>query len=77
MDEKTLKDYYEIYTSFWKIFRQAVSSDDPPEEIYRQANIEADAIYQRYRTMDQVFILDMYKALADALVKVKEDKNNG
>lgn len=77
MDEKTLKDYYEIYTSFWKIFRQAVSFDDPPEEIYRQANIEADVIYQRYRAMDQVFILDMYKALADALVKVKEDKDNG
>ena len=77
MDEKTLKDYYEIYTSFWKIFRQAVSSDDPPEEIYRQANIEADVIYQRYRAMDRVFILDMYKALADALVKVKEDKDNG
>lgn len=77
MDEKTLKDYYEIYTSFWKIFRQAVSSDDPPEEIYRQASIEADGIYQRYRAMDQVFILDMYKALADALVKVKEDKDNG
>lgn len=77
MDEKTLKDYYEIYTSFWKIFRQAVSSDDPPEEIYRKASIEADVIYQRYRAMDQVFILDMYKALADALVKVKEDKDNG
>jgi len=77
MDEKTLKDYYEIYTSFWKIFRQTVSSDDPPEEIYRQASIEADEIYQRYRAMDQVFILDMYKALADALVKVKEDKDNG
>ena len=72
MDDETLKKYYEIYTEFWQIFKRAVKSDKPVTEVYHQANIEADVIYQRYRAMDQVFILDMYKALADALVKAKE-----
>ena len=72
MDEKTLKDYYEIYTSFWKIFRQAVSSDDPPEEIYRQANIEADVIYHKHISLDGSLILDLYRATIRAIVKIKE-----
>jgi hypothetical protein len=72
MDEKTLKDYYEIYTSFWKIFRQAVSSDDPPEEIYRQASIEADEIYHKHISLDGSLILDLYRATIRAIVKIKE-----
>lgn len=72
MDEKTLKDYYEIYTSFWKIFRQAVSSDDPPEEIYRQASIGADEIYHKHISLDETLILDLYRATIRAIVKIKE-----
>lgn len=72
MDEKTLKDYYEIYTSFWKIFRQAVSSDDPPEEIYRKASIEADGIYHKHISLDGSLILDLYRATIRAVVKIKE-----
>lgn len=72
MDEKTLKDYYEIYTSFWKIFRQAVSSDDPPEEIYRQASMEADEIYHKHISLDGPLILDLYRATIRAIVKIKE-----
>lgn len=72
MDEKTLKSYYEIYTSFWKIFRQAVSSDDPPEEIYRQASIEADEIYRKHISLDGSLILNLYRATIRAIVKIKE-----
>lgn len=72
MDEKTLKDYYEIYTSFWKIFRQAVSSDDPPEEIYRKASIEADEVYHKHISLDGSLILDLYRATIRAIVKIKE-----
>ena len=72
MDEKTLKDYYEIYTSFWKIFRQAVSFDDPPEEIYRQASMEADEIYHKHISLDGSLILDLYRATVRAIVKIKE-----
>lgn len=72
MDEKTLKNYYEIYTSFWKIFRQAVSSDDPPEEIYRQASMEADEIYHKHISLDGPLILDLYRATIRAIVKIKE-----
>ena len=72
MDEKTLKDYYEIYTSFWKIFRQAVSSDDPPDEIYRQVSIEADEIYHKHISLDGPLILDLYRATVRAIVKIKE-----
>lgn len=72
MDEKALKDYYEIYTSFWKIFRQAVSSDDPPEEIYRQASIKADEIYHKHISLDGSLILDLYRATIRAVVKIKE-----
>ena len=72
MDEKTLKSYYEIYTSFWKIFRRAVSSDDPPEEIYRKASIEADEIYHKHISLDGPLILDLYRATIRAIVKIKE-----
>lgn len=72
MGEKTLKSYYEIYASFWKIFRRAVSSDDPPEEIYRKASIEADEIYRKHISLDGPLILDLYRATIRAIVKIKE-----
>ena len=72
MDEKTLKDYYEIYTSFWQIFKRAVSSDDPPEEIYRKASMGADEIYHKHLSLDGPLILDLYRATIRAIVKIKE-----
>lgn len=72
MDEKTLKDYYEIYASFWKIFKQAVSSDDPPEEIYRRVGADSDEIYHKHISLDGPLILDLFRATIRAIVKIKE-----
>lgn len=72
MDDETLKQYYEIYTEFWQIFKRAVSSDDPPEEIYHQASMEANEIYHKHVSLDESLILDLYRATIRAVVKIKE-----
>lgn len=72
MDDETLKQYYEIYTEFWQIFKRAVKSDKPVTEVYRQANIEADEIYRKHLSLDGPLILDLYRATIRAIVKIKE-----
>ena len=72
MDDETLKQYYEIYTEFWQIFKRAVKSDKPVTEVYRQASIEADEIYRKHISLDGPLILDLYRATIRAIVKIKE-----
>ena len=72
MDDEALKQYYEIYTEFWQIFKRAVKSDKPVTEVYHRANMEADEIYHKHISLDGPLILDLYRATVRAIVKIKE-----
>lgn len=54
MDEARLKDYYEIYTQCWKLFK-AHSNPDGSEEFWSGLLAEAEAIYKKYGRADFVF----------------------
>ena len=75
MDEKTLKDYYEIYTSFWKIFKKYAQVEFGPD-YYKRVTDECDKTYQEFKKVDKQFTLDIFKATMGALVRIKEESKD-
>ena len=71
MDEKTLKDYYEIFTTYWQIFKKYAQIDFTPD-YYKNVTDECDKTYQEFKKVDKQFTLDIFKATISALTRLKE-----
>ena len=71
MDEKTLKDYYKIFTTYWQIFKKYAQIDFTPD-YYKNVTDECDKTYQEFKKVDKQFTLDIFKATISALTRLKE-----
>ena len=71
MDEKTLKDYYEIFTTYWLIFKKYAQVEFSPD-YYRNLTNECDVTYHEFKQIDKQFTLDIFKATISALTRLKE-----